>query len=318
MGETALKKDLGRNPARIKKYKPQEAIAGYLFTLPAIAGFLIFVLGPMLYCLYLSFTRYAIVDAATGTPPAWVGLGNYIEMFTNPISLFPKSLGSTFYYAFGSMILSILFSLWVAVLLNRKFLGRNSLRAAFFMPSVMPIVATSVVWTLLLQPQFGLLNYLLRLLHLPQRNFLGDEALVIPALVIMSLWFCGGTIVVFLASLQDVPVELREAVAIDGGNKWHEFIHVTLPCISPVIFFQFIIGLVGAVQIFTQVVVMTNGGPNNVTRFLNFLIFVDAFRHFRMGYASAEAFTAFVIVLILTALIFKSSNFWVHYQGGDK
>jgi multiple sugar transport system permease protein len=291
----------------------KETTAGYLFILPAVLGFLLFSAGPMLVSLYYSFTRYSVMDPA----PAWVGLKNYAAILTDPLNLFPKSLSVTLTYAVGNILTVLVFSLLVAVLLNRRIPGKALLRAVYFMPSVLPTVSSVVLWGWIMEPSFGILNVVLDTVGLPRLQWLNDESTAIPSLLLMGLWFSGGSIVVYLASLQDVPAELVEAVRIDGGNAVHSFRHVVLPMISPVIFFQTVIGVVGSLQAFIQSVVLTReGAPNHSMYFLNVLIYDDAFRNMKMGLASAEAWALFLIILALTGLLFRSSRLWVHQQGG--
>lgn len=268
----------------------------------------------MLVSLYYSFTRVSIID-----PPVFVGFANYVDLFSNPLSLFRKSLSVTLIYSFFNIISSILFAFVVALLLNRKFRGRNLLRAVFYIPSVIPMLATVILWNWLLQPHLGLLNQLLRFIGLPAPNWLMDEKMIYVTLIMMSLWSCGGAIVIFLAALQDVPGELLEAVKVDGGNAWHRFKAVVFPFISPVMFFQILMTLIASFQVFTQSVVLSdNGSPNRATYFANVMIFDEAFKKFRMGTASAAAWVIFAVILVVTGLLFYTSKYWVYTMGGDK
>lgn len=288
----------------------KENIAGYLFAAPGILGLLIFSVGPILISLYYSFTKVSVIDK-----PRWVGLDNFQRLFTDPSSFFTKSLGVTLFYALVNMVLVMAFSLMIAMLLNRKFKGRNTLRAIFFLPSVLPTVATTTLLIWMLDYRSGLINQLLNMLGSGSLNWLMDERLVFVSLFSLSLWMSGGSIVVMIATLQDVPVSLLEATDVDGGNAWIKFRHIILPSISPVLFFQTVMTLVSSLQIFTQSLMLSNNGsPNRMTYFVNVIIYDDAFSKLRMGMASAEAWAMFVVVLALTGLLFGTRRFWV-YEG---
>lgn len=226
-----------------------------------------------------------------------------------------KSITVTLIYAFINVALVIAFCLLVALLLNRKFLGRNMLRAVFFLPSVIPMLATTIVWQMLLQNQAkgGLVNWLLLQLGIAPLDFLTDPVRIFETLFIMSLWTCGGTIVVFIATLQDVPGELLEAIEMDGGNAWHKFQKVTYPTIKPVLFFQLIMCMMTSIQIYTQSVVLSrNGAPDRMTYFINVMIYDHSFVQVGMrGLASAEAWVVFLITLVITVILF-------YFQGALK
>lgn len=291
----------------------KEAIAGYLFAAPAILGFLILTLYPMFASLVYSFHKITVFDGAQIME--WVGLDNYKYLFTNPSSEFKKSISITLIYSFVNVFLVITFCLIVALLVNRKFRGRNLLRAIFFLPSVIPMLATTIVWQMLLQNQAkgGLLNWLLLKLGLTPIDFLNDPHTIFATLFMMSLWTCGGTIVVFIATLQDVPGELLEAIEMDGGNAWHKFIKVTYPTIKPVLFFQLIMCMMTSIQIYTQSVVLSrNGAPDRMTYFINVMIYDHSFVQVGMrGLASAEAWVVFLITLVITGILF-------YFQGALK
>ncbi len=288
----------------------KENLAGYLFAAPGILGLLIFSLGPILVSVYYSFTKVSVIDE-----PRWVGLDNFYRIFKDPSSFFMKSLGVTLFYALVNVALVMLFSLAVAMLLNRKFKGRNTLRAIFFLPSVLPTVATTTLLIWMLDYRSGLVNQLLNMLNIGSVNWLMDERLVFVSLFALSLWMSGGSIVVMIATLQDVPVSLLEATDVDGGNAWTKFRHIMIPSISPVLFFQTVMSLVSSLQIFTQSLMLSNNGsPNRMTYFINVMIYDDAFSKLRMGMASAEAWVMFVVVLALTGLLFGTKKLWV-YEG---
>jgi len=238
----------------------------------------------------------------------WLGLENYKYLLTNPASEFPKAVGVTLFYTAVNVVLVILFCLLVALMLNRRFIGRNFLRGVFFLPSVMPTLSVAILWKMLLQNQAkgGLINWWLITSGLSTIDFLNTEYIFV-TLFSMSLWTCGGTIVVLLATLQDVPLDQLEAVSIDGGNAWHKFARVTYPTIKPVLFFQLIMCVMTSVQVYTQSVAFSrNGAPNRMTYFINVMIYDHAFIQADMrGIASAEAWLVFLIILIITGVLFR-------------
>jgi len=289
------------------KQRYREYIAGYLFAAPAIVGFILLTLYPMLASLVYGFNKVSLQGNLQ-----WVGLDNFIYMFSDPGSEFKKSMIITLIYALLNVILVIGWCLLVALLLNREFTGRNLLRAVFYLPAVIPVLATSILWKVILQNQAqgGLLNQLLMAAGIETREWLTDTKLIFVTLFIMSIWTCGGTIIVFLATLQDVPEEQLESVSIDGGNAWHKFTAVTLPTIEPVVFFQLLICMMTSIQIFTQSVALSsNGAPDRMTYFINVMIYDHAFKQVASrGLAAAEAWIVFLVVLILTGLLFLAES----------
>lgn len=293
---------------RKRKKQISEGKAGYLFVAPGILGFLIFTAGPMLISLYYSFTEFSVL-----TKPKWNGLQNYITMLTSPSSLFLKSLSVTLIYAGLNAVLTMIFSIAVALLLNRSFRGRGILRALYFLPSVIPIVASTVVWNWILDYRNGLMNQLLRMMHLGSLNWLMDNKLIFVSLLAISLWTCGGSIVIMIATLQDVPRSLIEAVEVDGGNAVDRFRYAVFPSISPVVFFQLVMCLVNSLQIYAQSIMLSdNGSPNRMTYFMNVMIYDHAFKQLKMGLACAESWGMFVVVLLITAILFVTKRYWVH------
>jgi multiple sugar transport system permease protein len=289
---------------------------GWLFILPWVIGFVLLTAGPMLYSLYLSFTASSLLS-----PPQWVGLENYRRMFADPI--FYRSLGNTAYYALLGVPLGMLLSLGLALLLDAPVRGLGLFRTLFFLPSVTNTVALSILWLWLLNPEFGLLNTALRTIGIEGPLWLQSEAWAKPALVLMSLWTVGGQAIICLAALQGVPRELTAAAAIDGAGPVRRFFAVTLPLISPALLFNLIMGLVGALQVFTQAFVMTGGvqpgsegGPNQSTLFIVLYIYKKAFQEYDMGYASALAWALFVLITLCTGLAWRVSRSRVHYEGG--
>ena len=305
----------------------REALAGYAFIVPWIIGFLIFTIGPMLSSLYFSFTEYNIVD-----PPKWVGLNNYERVFSgipdyfrtgDPRQLgdplFWKSLQVTLYFASLALPLNLLFSFFLAVLLNQKIPGVNLWRTIYFLPSIIAGVAVTLLWVRILNPRMGILNpFLQNVLGIQNPpGWLQDPDWAVPALVIMSLWGVGGSMIIYLAGLQGIPTDLYDAAKVDGANAWQRFWNVTFPMMTPVLFYNLVLGMIGTFQYFTEVYVATSGtgGPQRATLFYNLYLYQNAFRYFDMGYASTMAWILFIIVLLLTALIFRSSDAWVYYEG---
>jgi multiple sugar transport system permease protein len=287
-----------------------ETLWGYIFIAPWLIGFLIFSLGPVIASFVLSFTEYELI-----TEPRWIGFDNYVEMLTGD-RLFWQSLYNTLYYTLFSVPLGLIFAFLLALLLNRKLPGIGLYRTVFYLPVVSSGVAISLLWIWLFNPQFGLINYLLSLFGLPGPGWLTAPAWAKPALVLMSLWSVGGATVILLAGLQGVPAALYEAAALDGANEWRRFWNITVPMMSPVIFFNLIIGIIGSFQVFTQAYVMTQGGPQNATLFYVLHLFKQGFGLFRMGYAAAMAWLLFLLILILTLVQMVLARRWVYYEGG--
>jgi multiple sugar transport system permease protein len=281
----------------------------YLFASPWIIGFVIFSLGPMIASLVLSLTNYSVL-----MPTRFLGLQNYVQMTKDDLLL--TSILNTAYYALLAVPLGEVVSLALALMLNTKVLhGRSFFRAAFYVPSVMPIVALSILWVWLLQPRFGLINTLIGLFGVHGPNWLGNPAWSKAGLVVMSLMGVGANMVILLAALQDVPAHLYEAAMLDGANSWSKFRHVTVPMISPSIFFTLVIGFIGSFQVFTQAYVMTGGGPAGSTLFYVLYLYRYAFEQFKLGYASALAWLLFLVIVALTFIQFKLSSKWVYYGG---
>ncbi len=280
---------------------------GYLFISPWLTGFFLFTAIPFLVSVYLSFTRYDVVSA-----PVWVGLANYRKLlFGDP--LFWTALRITFEYALIAVPAGILTGVGLAILLNLDLRGISVYRTIFYLPSIIPIVATSVVFVWILNPQIGLVNAVLRLFHIVGPAWLMDTKWAFWSLVLMSLWSVGGSMIIYLAGLKDIPAALYEAAIIDGAGPWQRTRHITLPMLTPVIFFNLIMGVIGAFQYFTQPYIMTNGGPEDSTQFYALYLFNRAWRYLDMGYASAMAWILFLVVMFFTVLIFRTHARWVHY-----
>ena len=293
----------------MSRQRRNEALWGVLCVTPAILGFLLWQLGPIVASLLIAFTDWNIAGA-----PNWIGAENFQRMFTQD-TLFWKSLRVTAVYTLGSVPLSIVFAFFLAVLLNQKIRGLPIFRTIFYLPAIVPIIASSILWLWLFNPDFGLLNAAADLLHLPRSQWIYGEGSVIPSLILMSLWAVGPMMIIFLAGLQGVPRQLYEAVAIDGGNNLHKLWHITVPMVTPTILFNLVLAVIGAMQTFTQAYIMTQGGPNNASLFFVLYLYRKAFQDSDMGYASALAWVLFVIIAVLSFIILKTSNRWVYYEG---
>lgn len=286
---------------------------GLLFALPWIVGFAVFIAYPIAASLYYSFCSFDAIR-----PAHWVGLQNYQRLFTED-DLFWKSLANTLYFVVFGLPVGLLASLGIALMLNQKLRGMAFYRTLYYLPSITPVVATSILWLWLLNPEMGLVNVALGKLgfaHPPA--WLSDPVWSKPALILMGLWGAGGGMVIYLAALQDVPEQLYEAASLDGAGRLSQFRHVTMPMLSPVILFNLIMGLIGTFQYFTQAFIMTNGGPEDSTTFYALHLFNRAFLDFKMGYASAMAWILFLITLASAAVVFRSSARWVYYGGETK
>jgi multiple sugar transport system permease protein len=299
-------------PVRMSPMARQEEIAGWLMASPWIIGILLWILGPFAAAFYLAFTDYDILSKS-----AFVGLDNFRTMLTDD-PLFWKSLRVTSIYSFVSIPLQIGLGLFLAMLLNAKIHGLAWFRTIYYLPAVLSGVAVSFLWIWVFSADWGMLNFALSLLGVSGPNWLTSERWALPSLILMSLWGVGSGMVIYLAGLQGVPSELYEAAEVDGASPWRRFWHITLPMISPVILFQLVMGVIGALQTFTQGYVMTEGGPNDATLFYLLYLWRNAFQRLQMGYASALAWAIFLYILVLTLLVLRSSALWVYYTGEVK
>ncbi len=293
----------------------QEALFAYIFLAPWIVGLVVFVAGPMLASLYLSFTSYSIVK-----PPQLIGLANFVRAFTND-PLFWSSLGRTFTYAVVVVPVGVGGALLLALLLNQGLRATNLYRTIFFLPHLTPIVASIFIWTWLLNPQFGFVNELLwRIARIQGPGWFGTPEWAIPALILVAVWgiIGGNMMMIFLAGLQGVPRELYEVASIDGANAWEKFRNITFPMISPTVFFNTVLAIIGALQTFTSAFVATQGGPAYATYFYALHIYNTAFSFTEMGYASALAWLFFVVLVTFTFIQFRASSRWVYYAGEVK
>lgn len=286
-------------------------LEGWLFVSPWVIGFVLWTLGPMAASFVLAFTEWDLIS-----PPRWIGMGNVRELVSDP--LVPQTLKVTTIYALTSVPLQIVLGLGLAMLLNSKIRGLRFYRTAFYLPSVLSGVAVAILWRWLFSPEFGLINLLLDQVGIRGPAWLADERWALPSLVLMSLWHIGAGTIIYLAGLQGIPTDLYEAAEVDGARGWYRFRHITLPMITPVLYFQLIVGIIAALQVFTEPLIMTNGGPNNATLTIFLYLYRNAFEYFRMGYASALAWILFGYILILTLLVVRSSALWVYYEGGRR
>ena len=287
----------------------REAISFYLFVLPWVVGFLIFTLGPIIASLIFSFTDYDIM-----LTPSLIGLANFRELFQDP--LFYTSLYNTIYIVLLAVPLGMLVSFTIALLLNQRVRFLAAYRTAYFLPSIVPAVASAALWLYLLQPQWGLVNGFLESVGITGPGWLSSEVWSKPAIIMMMVWAAGNTMIIYLAGLQDIPQSLYEAAAIDGANEWSKFWRITLPLMTPSLFFTLVLGIIGTFQIFAQIFVLTDGmgGPQNSTLVYMIYLYRNGFNFFRMGYASAMAWVLFVLILLLTWLQFKGAQRWVYYE----
>jgi multiple sugar transport system permease protein len=284
-------------------------LTGLLFCLPWFIGFGVFMLYPMLAALYYSLSDYSVL-----LPPVFIGLDNYMELASDGI--FWKSLSNTLVYAIGAVSLSMLTSLTLALLLNSRVRGMAFYRTVFFLPSLMPVVASSILWMWMYTGDGGIINTFLETVGITGPAWLADPAFAKPALILMAVWGAGHAMVILLAGLQDIPEHLYEAALLDGANWWHRMVHVTLPMITPVIYFNLIMGIIGSFQVFTQAFIMTGstGDPERATLFYVLRLYNVAFQDLRMGYACAMAWLLFMMILGLTLVMHKFSTRWVHYE----
>ncbi|MGV3614698.1 MAG: carbohydrate ABC transporter permease [Fimbriimonas sp.] len=280
---------------------------GLLFISPWLVGFGVFTLWPFLRSVYLSFTTYDVVTA-----PKWIGLANYQTLLRDD-PVFWQSLWVTMRYAVAAVPLAIVAGVALALLLNVEVRGQAIFRTIFYLPSVVPSVATAVVFMWILNPEIGLVNGLLRTVGIEGPAWLSDTKWAPWSLVLMSLWGVGGSMVIYIAGLKDIPAYLYEAARIDGAKGHHMLRHVTLPLLTPVIFFNLVMGIINAFQYFTEAFVMTQGGPEGSTTFYALYLFQRSWQYLDMGYASAMAWVLFLIVLGLTAAVFRSQQKWVHF-----
>jgi multiple sugar transport system permease protein len=300
-------------PRRNRKAGRAEARAGLLFALPWMVGMTVFIAVPLLLTFYIAQTKFQIVGA-----PKWVGLRNYEALWTDPA--FWKSAENTFLFAVISVPLKLIIALALALLLNRATALSGFYRTVFYLPFLMPAVAGSVVFMLLLTPGAGPVNIVLEAMGLHPPDWLLDPKAALWTLIMLSLWPLGVETLVFLGGLQNIPKDVSEAADLDSPRAWHKMVWITLPLITPMILFNLVIGIIYSFQVFTQAIVIggTTGTPAESTLMYMVVLYRAAFRYFNMGYAAAMATVLFGVVLVLTLLIFRTARSWVHYEGESR
>lgn len=297
---------IGRTTARRRHLR--EALTAYAFISPWIIGFILFTGGPIVASFILSSFRWKLI-----APPRFIGLDHYIKMFTSD-EWFRLTIGVTFKYVLVSVPLAQVMALGLALLLNQRIRLLGFWRTVFYLPAVVSGVAGSVLWRWMYHNEYGIINNLLLLIGIQGPNWLFDKEIVLGSLIGKSLWNVGVPMVIYLAGLQGMPQELYEATEIDGGGDWVKFWKITLPMLSPVIFFNVVMGIISGIQTFAEPYVMTGGGPDNATLFLGLHLYQSAFHYLKMGYASAMAWIMFLLILALTLIQFKLSSRWVYYE----
>jgi len=292
----------------------KKQLIGYSFISPWLIGFILFTAFPFISSVYLSFTRYNIVQ-----PPVWVGLENYKTLFTGD-PIFWHSLNATLIFAVAAVPVGVIAGVGLALLLNSNVGGIGVYRTIFFLPSIVPVVAGSIVFLSVLNPNIGLVNRLLKSgLGVTGPNWLQDPTWAVVTLVMLSLWGVGGSMVIYLAGLKDIPTHLYEAARIDGANAFQRLRHITLPMLTPVIFFNLVMGLIGVFQYFTQAYVfqqamVNQGGAPDSIHFYALYLFERAWRYMDMGYASAMGWVLFLVIMGITGALFAGQKKWVHYE----
>ena len=292
---------------RMRNRKMRDQAAGWLFAAPAIIGFVVLTLLPMIFSLYWSMTDFNVFRSVTN----FIGLDNYRNMFSSSELYFKDALKATGYYSILNVPASILFSFFVALMLSSSIRGRGIFRSIFYLPSIIPAVASCMVWVWLLNQQYGLINTVLKAVGITPPGWIWDKKTVIPTLVMINLWSTGGTM-----GIMSIPKVYYEALVMDGGNAFHKLIYITVPMVTPTIFFNSIMAIIGSLQVFTQGYIMTEGGPGNSSLFYVYYIYREGFQNANMGYACALAWLLFLVILVLTMIVLKTQNKWVYYADG--
>lgn len=288
----------------------REARWCYIFIAPAVLGIVLFSIGPMIASLWLSLTSYDMLSS-----PVWVGAQNYQDLFGDPI--FRKSLSVTLIYGAVSVPATMILALILAIMLNAKLPALKFFRSAYYLPSVISGVAVAMLWKWMFNGEYGLINAALATIGIHGPSWLTDEHWALRALIFMSLWGFGGSMLIYLAGLQAVPKELYEAAKVDGASTFRQHLHVTIPMLSSVTLFNLVLGIINSLQVFAEPFVLTQGGPNNSTLLLSVYLYQNAFQYLKMGYASAIAWVAFAIIMVLTLLVFRSMPMWVHTEADE-
>ncbi len=290
----------------------RESLEGYLGISPWVIGFLVFTLGPILASFYFSMTEWNIVEA-----PAWIGLANYVKLITDD-PLFTQALRVTFSYVIMAVPLRLIVGLGLSLLLNLKVRGMDFYRTVFYLPAVLSGVAVALMWVWIMHPEMGVVNNLLALVGIQGPKWFWDPSSALISVVIMQLWYVGGSAVIYLAGLQNISPHLYEAAEIDGANRWARFWSITLPLLTPTLFLQLITNLIDAFQVFTSVFIITQGGPLRATWMYMLYLYEQAFQEFNMGYASAMAWILTVIIVALSIVVFRTSHRWVYYEDSEE
>lgn len=298
-------------PKRKNKLLRSEGRAAYILLIPSIIGLIFLTYLPLVEVFGLSLFDWRGV----GTPN-FVGLANYIRLFTKD-PYFVDSIKVTLFYSVLAVFGSIIYSFVIALLLNRKIPARGFFRALFYLPYVLPAMAVYLGWNWLYESNYGLFNYLLSLIGVNKVNFISSTSLVVPSLALIAIWLSGNLIVIFLAGLQNVPRVYQEAAEIDGANSWQRFWNITVPCMTPIIFYNLIMALVTNLQVVTPALALTNGGPGNSSRFISYVMYQYAFKDAKFSYACAISFVLFLLIAAFSSTLFMSSKSWVYSEGGN-
>ncbi len=300
-----------------KRLSFEESFFGWIFILPAVLGLMLFQLGPVLVSLGLSFTKYDIISR-----PQWHGVDNYVRLFSD--DLWIKSIQVTLKYVVLYVPASLLFAYFVALLMSGRVRGIAIWRTMWYLPSIVPSVAAAAIWRWGLHPEFGPINYPLKILGLPAPRWLADPDWIVPSIVFIGLWGLGNSVLIFLAAITGVPQTFYEAAEVDGAGPWRKFRAITVPLTSSIIFFQLIIAIINSFQVFTSAFILfgsnaasSPAGPGNAALFYMLYMYRNAFGYFRNGYASAMAWLLFLTVALLTFVLFRTQNRWVYYEAGD-
>jgi multiple sugar transport system permease protein len=301
-----------RQQRRRSPNEVRNVLKGLLFISPWLFGFFVFTIYPILASFYYSFTRYDIISE-----PHWIGLANYQKLLFED-ETFRIVLWNTLYWVILAVPIGVAVAFFLAALLNNEFKFRPFFRTIFFLPSIVPTVAAAMVWLWIYNPRFGLINSTLAALGLQAIPWLSSPDLVKPSFIIVHAWAQGAAMVIFLAALQDVPRSLYDAAVVDGANRLQRFWHITIPMCTPAILFVLLTGLIGAFQNFNLPWIMTQGGPLQASEFYGVYLYRVAFRFFKMGYASALAWLLFIVIILSTVALFRTSARWVYYAGEEK
>ncbi len=299
-------------PGRPLSMTQKESLTAYLCLIPAFLGLTFITYLPLLGVFAISLFKWKGLSK-----PVFTGVNNFIKLFTTD-PYFIDSIKVTIYFAILAVFCSMIYSLFIAMLLNREIPARSFWRAIFYLPYILPSVAVYMGWSWLYESNFGLFNFLLSELGINKVLFLSDSGAVIPSLALISVWTSGNIIVIFLAGLQNVPRVYHEAAIIDGANSWQRFLNVTLPCMTPIIFYNLLMSLITNMQIIVPALTLTNGGPGNSSTFMTYLMYRYAFQSNQIGYACAISFVFFILIAIFTLILFATSKSWIFYEGDSK